>query len=187
MAGVLAQHLKQWLAFAEGSLEASVRERYWTTMPRDLERSIRDAAPLTFLPVGHSVRMSEHTLAALGPRRAHQFHTDSFTRILRTPRFGPMLRTGVRLLGLSPASFARWADKGWSAMFRDCGVVRGESVAAKCARIRFDGMPAEVLRSGPWVQSCASGAEGILVFCRASGVVRLLREEHGFVIELEWS
>ena len=113
-----------------------------------------------------------------------------FAASLRGPVLRPLVRTGMTLLGVTPASLIRWADKGWDSSFRGCGTLQGELVGPGHGRLVYAGLPAVCTASDAWLESSQGSAYGVYDLMRADGIVRIDksgRREGRFVIEMEWT
>jgi hypothetical protein len=185
---VRARHLQLWLDLVERS-EAPYAERFAQRLPAQVREVIRAAAPVAWLPAGLHAELADLLLAAWGPRRAHQYYRDAFPKSLEGPLFGPLVRTGVAVLGLSPAAFLRWAGKGWNLSMRNAGTFEGEVVERGRGRLSILELAPVLAASRPWVESIPSSIYGVYDLTRTTGVVRVLESNEAgrrFVFELEW-
>jgi hypothetical protein len=186
---VAIKHLKDWRAYTLRALPPNLAARYREAFPKDIEVMISSATG-AWLPVIASTKMAEHLALTAGPARAHEIYAQWFSEVLRSPLFAPAVRTGIRLLGLQPGTFARWAHVGWSSIYRHCGVVEGTSPRPKVACIHYRELPKEVRRATAWLDAIPSSVEGILRLCEVRGVVRFDRrriDEGLALVEMEWS
>jgi hypothetical protein len=186
---VRARHLQAWLEFVQ-AMEAPYPERFVQHLPAEIHKLIREASPVAWLPARLHAELAEVGLAAFGSRRAHEYYRWAFGRSIQGPLFGPLLRTGVAVFGLSPAAFLRWADRGWDLSFRDTGSIHGEVLERGRGRLFYSNIPQDLARSHAWVEAVASSYYGMLDFTRTSGVIRFVERDHAagnFTLELEWS
>ena len=180
----------QLLAATQAELDRLSWERYRAALSPELLRAIEQAGTLTWLPVSISADASSALVDTVGPARAHEIYASAMTRMFATERWRPLVETGVRLLGFSPAAFVRWTKRGWSGMYRNCGEVSGHVLEDRRARITYDGLPPEVLRSAAWTESLASSWYGIFAFCavRGAAAVDKRRQAEGcLTVELRWT
>jgi hypothetical protein len=101
-----------------------------------------------------------------------------------------MVRTGTKLFGTTPATFLRWAHKGWDASFRSCGHLRGEVLGPVSGRLLYTELPSVCTASDPWLDSAQGSVYGSLDVLRTDGVVRIDksgRAEGKLEIGLEWT
>ena len=106
------------------------------------------------------------------------------------PVFGPLLRAGVAVFGLSPAAFLRWARRGWDLSMRDAGTLDGEVLGPGHGRLMYRSLPPDLASSHAWVESTTSSFYGMLDFTRTTGVVRMLERDlrgGNFTLEVEWA
>jgi hypothetical protein len=186
---VRARHLQAWLAFVE-AMEAPYPERFSQHLAADTNKLIREAAPVTWLPARLHAELAEVGLAAFGARRAHEYYRWAFGLSMQGPLFGPLLRAGVAVFGLSPAGFLRWARRGWDLSFREAGSLDGEVIGPGRGRLMYRDVPRELAASNAWVESTASSFYGMLDFTRTTGVVRMVDRDlpaGNFTLELEWA
>lgn len=166
------------------------RGRFLGRVPRALREEIESAARVAWIPIENHVRLSDIQLETYGAVRAHDYFRRAFASSLRGPFFGPLLKTGVRLLGLSPATMARWAGRGYEAGFRNAGKIVGEVLGPGHARLAYSGLPAVCVASDAWMTSPHGSAYGAYdVLGVADGIVRLdlsHRAEGRLVLDLEW-
>ena len=60
-------------------------------------------------------------LEAFGSARAHDYYRRSFVRAVEGAILRAAFVTGIRLLGVSPATIVRWASRGYEAGFKNAG------------------------------------------------------------------
>ncbi len=185
---VRARHLQEWLA-AVAREEDPFRARFFAALPARTKAAIDGAASVSWLPVGLHVELADVLHDAFGAARAHAYYRRAFAASLRGPVLGPLLRTGMSLLGVTPATLLRWADKGWSSSFRRCGSLHGEVLGPGRGRLVYRGLPAVCVASDAWLDSAQGSAYGVYDLLRCDGIVRLdkgRRDEGCMQLELEW-
>ena len=101
------------------------RARFFAALPEETRVTIEAASKADWLPVGMHVALADLVGEAFGPVRAHNYYRRAFAASLRGPVLGPLLRTGLRVLGVTPSSMVRWAGHGWTSSFRHCGAMSG--------------------------------------------------------------
>jgi hypothetical protein len=186
---VRARHLQQWLALIAAT-EAPYPERFLQRLAPATRTLITEASPVAWLPAGLHAELAEVMLAAFGARRAHEYYRHAFAASVEGPIFGPLLRAGVAMFGLSPAAFVRWAHKGWQLSFRDAGSLQGEVLEGSRGRIHYRDLPPECAANAAWVESMPSSIYGMLDVTRRTGVVRFIERDPAagnFTLEIEWS
>lgn len=184
-----ARHLQLWLDLA-GRVEPPYGPRFAQLLPDETRSLIRNAAPVAWLPAALHAQLADVMFAAFGTRRAHRYYREAFPESLQGPLFGPLVRTGVAVLGLSPAAFVRWCDKGWNLSMRNAGRLEGEVLERGRARVSFVDLAPVLAESRPWVESMPSSIYGMFDLTRTTGVVRMLETNFAarrFVLELEWT
>lgn len=186
---VRARHLQEWLANVRRE-EDPWRARFFDTLPAEARTTIEGATRVAWLPVALHVMLADLLLDAFGPARAHAYYRRAFAASLGRPPFDSLVRTGARLIGLTPATFLRWASRGWEGTFRACGSMRGEVLGSNRGRLFYESLPAVCTASDAWLDSAQGSGYGVYDFLGVSGVVRLdksRRAEGGMHLELEWS
>jgi hypothetical protein len=187
---VRARHLQDWLTLVSEEPEP-YRGRFFAAIEGETRRTIDAAGRWDWLPAGLHVALADALCEAFGPARAHEYYRRTLPRSMRGAILGPLVRTGIQVVGLSPAAFLKWAAHGWKTSFRDCGTLHGVVLEPGHGKLIYDGLPKVCTASEPWIDSAQGTAYGVydLVEVR-EGVVRMdksqLAEGH-FELELEWS
>jgi hypothetical protein len=117
---VRAGHLQEWFDNLRREHDPW-RAAFFSALPAEVLEDVERAASLDWLPVRYHVHFADLMLGAFGPVRSHEYYRRAFAAALRGPFFWPIVRTGVRLLGLTPATFLRWCGRGWEASYKHCG------------------------------------------------------------------
>ena len=142
----------------------------------ELRALVLQAGGLDWLPVARNLALTQAIYDGLGPAEA-----DRFFRVQTLASFdGPILQTmvisGVRILGLDPASFARWVPKGWYMIFRGVGEwqVEPHRPGATSSLLTLSRLPGECADHPVWGRSVARSLEALLDLARVKGAVDLL-------------
>jgi hypothetical protein len=184
-----ARHLQEWLENI-GREEDPWRAKFFAAVPAEMRLEIESANRVAFLPVSYHVKLADLLLESFGETRAHAYYRRAFAASLRGPVLGPLFRTATRLFGLTPASFLRWASKGWDSSFRNCGQLVGEALGPTSGRLHYRGLPAVCTASDAWLDSAQGSAYGVLDTLETAGIVRLdksRRAEGELDLDLEWT
>jgi hypothetical protein len=187
-AQVRARHLQDWLGLVSEEPEPW-SGRFRQALAPEVAQPIEAAGRSDWLPVALHVKLAETLAASFGPARAHDYYRRAMGKAVRGVVLGPLVRTGTRLLGLTPASFLRWAAHGWKSSFRDCGSLSGVVIEAGRGRLIYENLPEVCAGSSPWVESAQGSAYGVYDLTGVGGVVRLDTRDlaHGrFELQLEW-
>jgi hypothetical protein len=167
------------------------RARFFAALPSDARAAIEDAQPEAWLPVDHHVLLADLLSDAFGPARAHEYYRREFVASLRRPPFAALVKTGVRVLGVTPAAFLRWSGRVYETVFRAAGAAQGEVLGAGHGRLQYVGLPAVCAASDAWLDSAQGSLYGIYDFLGTrGGVVRIdksRRAEGRLDLELEWT
>jgi hypothetical protein len=186
---VRARHLRDWLTRVAGE-EDPWRARFFAALPESTRTAIESAAGGSWLPMRLHIELADVMESAYGPARAHQHYRRSFDAALRGGIFGPLVRTGTRLFGTTPATFLRWAHLGWESSFRHCGKLAGEVQGPGRGRLVYSELPAMCTSSEAWLDSAQGSAYGCLDVLEIVGVVRVdksRREEGRLELGIEWT
>jgi hypothetical protein len=186
---VRARFCQEWLE-AIALEDEPYRTRFFDRIPAAMRARIESTSRVAWLPLSIHVKLADILLEAFGSARAHSYYRRSFVRAVKGPFFGPLFVTGVRLLGLSPATFIRFASRGYEAGFKNAGRIVGESLGPGRARLAFFKLPVVCTASDAWVTSMSGSTYGIYDVLGVDGVIRLdtLHRGEGTVrLELEWS
>jgi hypothetical protein len=186
---VRTRHLRDWLTRVAGE-EDPWRARFFAALPGPTRTAIETAARGTWLPMQLHVDLADIMLGAYGPARAHEHYRRSFAAALHGGIFGPLVRTGTRLFGTTPATFLRWAHRGWEASFRQCGMLTGEVTGPGQGRLIYTGLPRSCTLSDAWLDSAQGSSYGCFDVLEIDGIVRVdksRREEGRLELALEWS
>jgi hypothetical protein len=186
---VRGRHLQEWLE-AVGREPDPFRARFFAGLPAAMKSDILGTSGVTWLPVRYHVELADLMREHFGVARAHDYYRRQFAASMRGPVLGPLVRTGMALLGVTPASLIRWADKGWQSSFRGCGTMQGEMLGPGRGRLVYAGLPAVCTSSDAWLESSQGSAYGVYDLMRVDGIVRIDtsgRGEGRLVIDLEWT
>jgi hypothetical protein len=186
---VRARFCQEWLAFVE-TQEEPWRSRFLNGISPAMRETIESASRVAWLPVSYHVTLADVLQEAFGAVRAHTYYRHAFAASLAGPVLGPLVRTGMRVLGISVPSFVRWAARGWEAAFHNAGGLAGEVLGPDRARLTYYGLPAICTASEGWMLSSQGSAYGVYDVVGVDGIVRLdlsKRSAGEMVLHLEWS
>lgn len=180
--------LRQWLERVRGEPDPW-RSRFFDALPPGTLETIESSARSSWLPMALHVELADLMEVAYGPVRAHEHYRASFAASLRGGIFGPLLRTGTKLFGATPATLLRWMHRGWDASFRNSGHAAGEVLGPGRGRVVYSGLPPVCTASDPWLDSAQGSIYGSLDVVGFEGVVRVDktgRNEGRMIVEIEW-
>lgn len=186
---VRARQLQRWLENVAGQ-DDPWRSRFFAALPPGVRSEIEQALPIAWLPVAHHVLLADIQNEAFGPARAHEYYRRDFVASLQKPPFASLVRAGVRVLGLTPAGFLRWARRAYETVFRAAGRARGESLGPGHGKLWYEDLPPVCSASDAWLDSAQASLYGIYDFLAIRGVVRIDksgRSEGRLELELEWT
>jgi hypothetical protein len=185
---VRAKFLQQWLTFPE-QYDPSVAERLSKLVSSEKRQAIHAAHALVWLPMELDIEVVDAVAQVMGARRFSELTRAFFLQIMLRPPLGALFELGSKLMGLSPEAFLRWWDKGWGAVYRNCGRVAGFVDGPSRGRVLYRNMPKVCLRSDAFVEAVVGTGYGVYKLTGVDGVVRISerRVEHGELdLDLEW-
>jgi hypothetical protein len=186
---VRARFCQEWLEFVAKEDEP-LRSRFLSHVDPALREEIESASRVAWLPLSVHVKLADVLQESYGAVRAHQYYRRAFAASLRGPILGPLVRTGAKVLGVSVATFVRWAPRGWEASYRNAGEMHGEVIGEDHAKVVFSGLPPVCIASDGWMLSAQGSAYGMYDTLGIDGVVRVdlsRRSEGRMVLDLEWN
>lgn len=186
---VRARHVQRWLLNVAAE-DDPWRGRFFGAVPADVRAAIEGAMPEVWLPIDYHVLLADLMSDAFGPARAHAYYRRDFVAALSRPPFASLVRTGVRVLGITPAGFLRWSGRVYEAVFKAAGGAHGEVLGPGRGRLTYEGLPAVCTASDPWLDSAQGSLYGMFDFLQTEGVVRIdksRRAEGRLDLELEWT
>jgi hypothetical protein len=186
---VRGRFCQEWLELVDAEPEPW-RGRFMALLSSQMKETILGASRVSWLPLELHVTLSNLTEEALGETRAHAYYRRAFAAALRGPFLGPLVRTGARVIGLSPATFVRWAGRAYEAGFRNAGRIDGEVLGRGKARLVYSQLPAICTASTPWLTSAQGSTYGAYDALGVDGVVRLDltgRAQGRLIVTLEWN
>jgi hypothetical protein len=186
---VRARHVQRWLLNV-ASEDDPWRGRFLAAVPTDVRAAIEGAMADAWLPIDYHVLLADLMSDAFGPARAHDYYRRDFVRALARPPFASLVRTGARVLGITPAGFLRWSGRVYEAVFRAAGAAQGEVLGPGHGRLAYVGLPPVCRASDAWLDSAQGSLYGIFDFLQTPGVVRIdksRRDEGRLDLELEWT
>jgi hypothetical protein len=185
---VRARFCQEWLALIAKE-EDPYRARFFERLTPEMRAQIDGASRVAWLPIALHVRMADIQLESFGVARAHDYYRRAFVSAIEGPVFASLFVTAARVIGLSPASFVRWASRGYEAAFRNVGRLEGEVLGPGLGRLTFHELPPVCTASDAWVMSTQGSTYGVYDILKTKGVVRLdtrARAQGKMVLELEW-
>lgn len=173
---VRGRHLKLLVT----SLEAwAGGARALALLPPDTLRAIAAASGLDWLPVAVNLRLTQAIYDGLGAAEADRFFRAHTVASLDGPVLRTLVVTAVRILGLDPASFARWVPRAWHMLFRETGEwsVAGDGPAS--AVLTLARLPLECAEHQVWLRSVSRSLEAVLDLAKVEGAVELAPRGQG--------
>lgn len=186
---VRGRHMKSLV----GALEAwEGGARPLALLPAEALRTISGAGGLDWLPMALNLQATRAIYDGLGAAGADRFFRAHTLSSFDGPILQTMVTTGVRILGLDPASFARWVPKAWHMIFRGVGewTVGAQPPGATSVLLTLGSLPSECADDQVWARSVARSLDALFDLARVRGTVDLPPRAHGgreVQLELRWS
>jgi hypothetical protein len=189
---VRARFVQDWLSRLADEPDPW-RSRFFIALDRrdpGARHAIRRAPGVGWVDFRYHVLLADVMAETLGLQRSHEFYRRGFVASLSTPILGPLIKSGTRLFGFTPALFCRWYAHGWQVCTRDAGQAAGELVGPARGAITYTALPSVCARSDAWLNSAVGSAYGVLDAMGLTGLVRqdLSRRGEGIMrLDVEWS
>lgn len=152
-------------------------------------RAVFQLSMLSWVPIELDIEIVEAVAEILGPTRFTEFTRAYVAEIMPRPPLGALIDLGTKMIGVSPESFLRWWDKGWNAVYRGCGKVKGSVVDGAHGHVVYEQMPRACVESDAFVDAVVSTAYTVYAWTNRSGVVRVAARDvaRGYLeLELSW-
>lgn len=185
---VRAKFLQLWLHSFE-RFDAPAAHKLSQLLGEPKRHAVFELSMLSWVPIEFDIEIVEAVAAVLGPVRFGEFTRAYVAEIMPRPPLGALIDLGTKMIGVSPESFLRWWDKGWNAVYRGCGKVKGTATEACHGRIVYEQMPRVCVESSAFVDAVVSTAYAVYAWTNCSGVVRVaaLDTTRGYLeLELAW-
>lgn len=185
---VRAKFLQLWLASFE-RFEPSGAAKLTQLVGEQKRRAVADLSMLSWVPIALDVEMVDAVAEVLGPVRFGEFTRAYVGEIMPRAPLGALIDLGTKMIGVSPESFLRWWDKGWNAVYRDVGKVKGFVIDGAHGRVVYERMPRVCVESRAFVDAVVSTAYAVYTWTGRSGVVKVseLRADEGYLeLALAW-
>jgi hypothetical protein len=159
------EHLDE---FAAGSAELVRRQIPWAAW-----ESLEETRRLEWISVREGREVPAAVWRVLGHERAHAFFRWLLPREANRPVLRGILRTSVKLFGLSPASFVRAARSAWGLAFQEVGEPHVAFPSLREAVFELRDVPAVVTEDAAYLWSIAGSFCGVYDLCGVTGAVDL--------------
>ena len=187
-AAVRAKFLQLWLRFPE-RYDADAAARLAEMIGEEKRKAILDVSMLSWLPIELDVEVVDAVARVMGPRRFNELTRAFFAEIVPKPPLGALLDLGTKMIGLSPQSCLRWWDRGWGAVYRNCGKVRGAVTGEGSGRVSYERMPRVCVQSEAFLEAVLSSSYGVYALTGYHGTVRIaqLQRDEGYLeLAFDW-
>ena len=177
-----------WLQSLE-RFDASAIHRLGPLVGEAKLRAVGQLSLLSWLPIELNIEIVEAVAEVLGPLRFAEFTRAYVAEIMPRPPLGALIDLGTKMIGVSPESFLRWWDKGWNAVYRGCGKVRGFVTDSTHGRVVYEKMPRVCIESSAFVDAVVSTAYAVYAWTNCNGVVRVAELDVArgqLTLELSW-
>jgi hypothetical protein len=169
---VRAKFLQLWLASFE-RYEPSGAAKLTQIVGESKRRAVAELSMLRWVPIELDVEIVDAVASVLGPVRFGEFTRAYVAEIMPRAPLGALIDLGTKMIGVSPQSFLRWWDKGWNAVYRAVGKVKGLAVDASHGRVVYEHMPRVCIESEAFVDAIVSTAYAVYTWTGRHGVVQV--------------
>ncbi len=185
---VRAKFLQLWLHSFE-RFDPSAAHRLGQLVGDAKMRVVPQLSMLSWVPIEFDIEIVDAVAEVLGPVRFGEFTRAYVAEIMPRPPLGALIDLGTKMIGVSPESFLRWWDKGWNAVYRGCGKVKGSVTDATHGRVVYERMPRVCVESSAFVDAVVSTAYAVYAWTNCRGVVRVAELDPArghLTLELSW-
>jgi hypothetical protein len=185
---VRAKFLQHWLTFPE-QYEPRAATRLSQLVSDEKRRAIQAAHALVWLPMTLDIEVVDAVAQVVGPAHFSELARAFFLEIMLRPPLGALFELGTKLMGLSPEAFLRWWDKGWGAVYRNCGTATGFVDDAEHGRVVYRNMPRLCLESDAFVEAVVATGRGVYALTSVEGGVRIVQrriDDGALELEFTW-
>ncbi len=183
---VRARHLKSLLAFADawpGGIGPAVRAR---VRPADLQ-AVAAASGIDWIPLRIDLDLTRGIHDAMPRPEFLRFFRKQSLQAFEGPLLKTLVDTAQRMFGIEAASWARWVPKGWSLLFRDCGVWTSEVTGPKRIDLRLASLPTACASDPIWIASVGASLSALVDLAKLDGAVEPVATEPTAVrFEMTW-
>jgi len=172
------------------SLDPAIAAKVHARIKPETVEAVREAGAFGWLPVEYDVEITECLFALAGAERACQAMRGNLVTTCGQPVLRPLVQGALAIFGRSPVRSLGWIPRGWTLLYRDCGVLRFEPGAeGSCsARLVGERLPPEITCSRNYLVGSAAAFSGMFDVLGVTGrceLVKLERERVEF--SLRWS
>ena len=157
-----------WVKQALGAvneLAPPVAQRVLAALPPGLADKIGSASDADWLPAEWTVAVVTAVYQTLSREEATRLWTLKADATFKQPLLADSLKSAFSVLEVSPDTVLRWAIKpevGIGLVFRNCGKLELESIAANAAVLVYRDLPPMLYDSEAWLESGHGTFAGIL-------------------------
>lgn len=185
---VRAKFLQLWLSSFERTNPVSLA-RLDQIVGEEKRRAIMELSMLSWVPIELDIEIVDAVAQVLGKPQFREFTRAYVSEIMPRAPLGALIDLGTKMIGVSPESFLRWWDKGWRAVYRDCGTARGIVSDATHGRIIYEKLPRACVQSEAFVDAIVSTSYAVYAWTGQRGSARIatfIRDEGYLELKLEW-
>jgi hypothetical protein len=148
-------------SFIQGSLLAIDRldpdlgQGVRAAMKPELLKELESASPVSWLPAGVDIELTERFLEVAGEERAFRALRDNMANALNSAVLKPMLDGAFVVFGRSPAKMLKWTSKMWSLLYRRCGQLVLARSGDRSAVIEGIDLPPELVANANYMKGIA--------------------------------
>jgi hypothetical protein len=139
-------------------------------LPEPVRQGLTATTRLALVPASWDAALAKAIAQELGDAATRAVARASMLQSLRGPLLGGLGSGVLRLFGMQPGRFFRWADKAWGHVTKGCGDLEAEVVEDSSAILALRGMP-HSLAIPEYLTYVAGTLESIFDLCRVTGTV----------------
>jgi hypothetical protein len=167
--------------YRPGTAEQLRREIPWRAW-----ESLQETRKLEWIAVREGREVAAAVWRVLGHDEAFAFFRWLFPREVTRPVIRGIMRTSIRLFGLSPASFVRAVRGGWGMAFQEVGEPVVSFPGLRVAVFELQGVPTVATEEPAYLQSVAGSFCAFFDLCGVDGGVDLDIDEDRARFTFSW-
>lgn len=182
---VRAWYMKGFIAGVDRQLAADARA-IRAAIGEEALRRIDESISMAWLPLEVNVAATHAVIGRVGRARAEEFFPRMFQRQLQQGWLDSFVQTGLRVLGMDPASFLKWLPRGYPAVFDECGRITLPVLESSRVVVCFEDLPPLVRRDDLWLDAVLWGIAAVTTVAGREGRAQYgRRDPEGRWIEME--
>ena len=180
---VRARHPQTLLAIL-GEQHPAAHDKVMASL--DCGDRLAHALPVEWLPIAVDIEVIDAVARALSPGEFDALIAERQRREMGSVLFKTFVSTITALFGLSPATFIRHLNRGWSQILLECGTIEVVRIEPRAGVALLRALPAECLASRAWIGSLVPGMRMLYELVHVAGDVTTERRGDDIELRFAW-